>query len=187
MLLASFFFYLTFPKGLELFIKLVQAVAFLLDFTTTWASSADEKLMIAFSFFQKVGFEISYKSSSRDNLYECQSLLSEKKSLFSNKTNFQSVACWNLYTACWAIILHPALIGFRGMVLCSVPMRVYVVTSFIKVHCFFSNCMLDTKLKIKLKKKIILTFVTEIAVHANKTEVFPLPTTYMFLVKKISS
>ena len=46
-----------------------------LTFTTLWANSADDKLMIFFLFFQKIGFVISCKLSSKETIcMKCQSL-----------------------------------------------------------------------------------------------------------------
>ena len=52
-----------------------------LTFTTVWANSADDKLIVFFSSFsQKMGFDISCSISTADNLHEMSKPVSLEKS-----------------------------------------------------------------------------------------------------------
>ena len=57
---------------------------YILTFTTLWADSADDKLMLFFSnFHHKIGFDMLCKSSAKVTIcMKCQTLLMEK--IFQN-------------------------------------------------------------------------------------------------------
>ena len=78
----------------------------LLILNTLWADSADNKLIIFFSYFflKKIGFEL-HANCLLDNLHECQILFSRK-----SQKKIQNVVCWNFYPAC-KVLNNDFLIG----------------------------------------------------------------------------
>ena len=74
-----------------------NAASPMLTFTTLWAFSADDKLMIYFLFFPENRIRHFMQIvSSGDNLHEMSYPVSEK----NKKKIFQNAVCWKFYPEC---------------------------------------------------------------------------------------